>query len=97
MKQEKTLTTESGAPVADNQNSLTAGPRGPRLQFSDFIRTRKRDPKTNLRPNPTAVWDGRRNPNMQADSRSNWVSTRAKPWLLPDRFVHRRNSSPMAR
>ncbi len=25
------LTTESGAPVADNQNSLTAGPRGPVL------------------------------------------------------------------
>ena len=31
MKEEKTLTTESGAPVADNQNSLTAGPRGPLL------------------------------------------------------------------
>ena len=31
MKQEKTLTTESGASVADNQNSLTAGPRGPLL------------------------------------------------------------------
>ncbi|WP_243041453.1 catalase [Dyella sedimenti] len=27
----KTLTTASGAPVADNQNSLTAGPRGPLL------------------------------------------------------------------
>ena len=164
MKQEKTLTTESGASVADNQNSLTAGPRGPLLvqdwqlfekhahfnreripervvhakgsgaygnltiigdisrytkaqalqpgaqsecfvrfskvagergaadaerdlrgfaikvyteegnwdlagnntpifwvrdayKFSDFIRTQKRDPRTNLRPNPTAVWD----------------------------------------
>src|SRR6266853_6443959 len=31
MKEEKTLTTESGTPVADNQNSLTAGPRGPLL------------------------------------------------------------------
>ncbi len=31
MKDQKTLTTESGAPVADNQNSLTAGPRGPLL------------------------------------------------------------------
>jgi catalase len=31
MKEEKTLTTESGAPVADYQNSLTAGPRGPLL------------------------------------------------------------------
>src|SRR4030095_4357262 len=27
----KTLRTESGAPVADNQNSQTAGPRGPVL------------------------------------------------------------------
>ncbi|MGE8474848.1 MAG: catalase, partial [Paraburkholderia hospita] len=26
---ERNLTTASGAPVADNQNSLTAGPRGP--------------------------------------------------------------------
>ena len=25
----ETLTTASGSPVADNQNSLTAGPRGP--------------------------------------------------------------------
>jgi catalase len=31
LKHEKTLTTESGASVADNQNSLTAGPRGPLL------------------------------------------------------------------
>jgi catalase len=28
---QKTLTTSAGAPVADNQNSLTAGPRGPVL------------------------------------------------------------------
>ena len=27
----KQLTTSSGSPVADNQNSLTAGPRGPLL------------------------------------------------------------------
>ena len=27
----KTLTTTAGAPVADNQNALTAGPRGPVL------------------------------------------------------------------
>jgi len=27
----KTITTDSGAPVSDNQNSLTAGPRGPLL------------------------------------------------------------------
>src|SRR6266481_8643966 len=31
MKDQKKLTTESGAPVADNQNSLTAGARGPLL------------------------------------------------------------------
>jgi catalase len=30
-KEEKTLTTTAGNPVADNQNSLTAGPRGPVL------------------------------------------------------------------
>jgi len=29
MKQIPTMTTSSGAPVADNQNSLTAGPLGP--------------------------------------------------------------------
>ncbi len=27
----KTFTTEQGVPVADNQNSLTAGQRGPAL------------------------------------------------------------------
>jgi catalase len=31
----KTLTTDAGAPVPDNQNSLTAGPRGP-LLVQDF-------------------------------------------------------------
>ena len=31
MSERKTLTTESGAPVADNQNSQTAGPGGPVL------------------------------------------------------------------
>ena len=31
MKKEKKLTTAFGAPVADNQNVLTAGPRGPQL------------------------------------------------------------------
>ena len=30
-KKEKTLTTSAGNPVADNQNTLTAGPRGPVL------------------------------------------------------------------
>jgi len=28
MSESKKLTTSAGAPVADNQNSLTAGPRG---------------------------------------------------------------------
>jgi len=31
MNKKPTLTTTSGAPIADNQNSLTAGPRGPVL------------------------------------------------------------------
>src|SRR5260370_35423365 len=35
MTQKPTLTTSSGAPVADNQNSITAGPRGPVL-MQDF-------------------------------------------------------------
>ena len=35
MSQRTTLTTASGIPVADNQNSLTAGPRGPVL-LQDF-------------------------------------------------------------
>jgi catalase len=30
-KEKDTLTTNRGSPVADNQNSLTAGPRGPIL------------------------------------------------------------------
>src|SRR5919108_6488935 len=31
MSEKKTLTTAAGIPVGDNQNSLTAGPRGPLL------------------------------------------------------------------
>ena len=31
MTDKPTMTTTAGAPVADNQNSLTAGPRGPLL------------------------------------------------------------------
>jgi len=35
---EKTiLTTESGAPVADNQNSQTAGPHGPTLLQDQYL------------------------------------------------------------
>src|SRR5580698_7674523 len=35
MADEKKLTTSAGRPVGDNQNSLTAGPRGP-VVFEDF-------------------------------------------------------------
>ena len=31
MSDKKKLTTNAGCPVADNQNVLTAGPRGPQL------------------------------------------------------------------
>ena len=31
MSESKKLTTTAGAPIADNQNALTAGPRGPVL------------------------------------------------------------------
>jgi catalase len=31
MNEQKTLTTDAGIPVGDNQNSLTAGPRSPLL------------------------------------------------------------------
>ncbi|MDB5638690.1 MAG: catalase, partial [Bradyrhizobium sp.] len=36
MAKRPTLTTDSGMPVADNQNSITAGPRGPVL-MQDFV------------------------------------------------------------
>jgi catalase len=35
MAERPTLTTASGMPVADNQNTITAGPRGPVL-MQDF-------------------------------------------------------------
>jgi catalase len=31
MSEKKKLTTNAGAPVSDNQNVMTAGPRGPLL------------------------------------------------------------------
>jgi len=31
MSEQKTLTTAAGIPVSDNQNSITAGERGPTL------------------------------------------------------------------
>src|SRR6201997_5862080 len=36
MSQNHIMTTSSGAPVSDNQNSITAGPRGP-LLMQDFV------------------------------------------------------------
>ena len=33
MTDKKTLTTTAGAPIADNQNSMTAGPLGPLNAF----------------------------------------------------------------
>jgi catalase len=30
-QEKKRLTTSAGAPIADNQNAMTAGPRGPVL------------------------------------------------------------------
>lgn len=36
MEEKKTLTTAAGIPIGDNQNSLTAGPRGP-LLMQDWI------------------------------------------------------------
>jgi catalase len=38
--QPPTLTTASGAPVDDNQNSITAGPRGPVLLRVSLYRRR---------------------------------------------------------
>ena len=42
MSQNKILTTASGAPVADNQNSRSAGPLGP-LSFSLAMPIKKPD------------------------------------------------------
>ena len=36
MAKRPTLTTDGGMPIADNQNSITAGPRGPVL-MQDFV------------------------------------------------------------
>ena len=37
MSDKPTLTTESGAPVTDNQNSQTAGPGGPTLLQDQYL------------------------------------------------------------
>ena len=37
MSKKPILTTESGAPVADNQNSQTAGPHGPTLLQDQYL------------------------------------------------------------
>ena len=33
MKKKQKLTTRNGAPVVDNQNTMTAGPRGPAVMM----------------------------------------------------------------
>jgi len=43
MADKPVMTTAGGAPVADNQNSLSAGPRGP-LLMQDFHLPRARAP-----------------------------------------------------
>jgi len=35
MSDQKKLTTNAGAPIVDNQNIMTAGPRGPALLSAD--------------------------------------------------------------
>src|SRR5450631_4363439 len=35
-EQKKTMTTDGGRPIGDNQNSITVGPRGP-VVFEDFL------------------------------------------------------------
>jgi len=41
MSKPSIMTTANGAPVGDNQNSLTAGPRGP-LLAQDWRRSRRK-------------------------------------------------------
>ena len=45
MTERPTLTTTAGAPIADNQNAITAGPRGPVLMH-DYQLLEKLAPKT---------------------------------------------------
>jgi hypothetical protein len=65
MTERPTVTTTAGAPVADNQNSITAGPRGPLLMegyqlieklarpiFSGPAAIRLRQPRFRGRPSP---------------------------------------------
>lgn len=39
MSDKKKLTTNAGCPVVDNQNVMTAGPRGPQLLFENTARS----------------------------------------------------------
>jgi catalase len=62
MTQKPTLTTSSGAPVADNQNSITAGPRGPVLMQDFYLleklahQNRERIPERTVHAKGSAAW-----------------------------------------
>jgi catalase len=54
------LTTSAGNPIADNQNSLTAGPRGPLLlQDYQLIEKLAHQNRERIPERPTAVCDSR--------------------------------------
>jgi len=55
MSESKILTTTAGTPVADNQNALTAGPRGPGRDGQKGKGKRRNIPTGNHEGNPTAM------------------------------------------
>src|SRR4030088_1272574 len=62
MAKRPTLTTTGGMPVSDNQNSITAGPRGPVL-MQDFLlleklahQNRERIPERTVHANGSAAY-----------------------------------------
>ena len=50
MPRKKKLTRTTGAPVADNQNALTAGPRGPMLLQDVCQKRRSNEKRGGLKP-----------------------------------------------
>src|SRR5690606_39636110 len=52
---DKTLTTAAGAPVANNNHSLTAGPRGPRLLQDVWLIDKLAQDRKSTRLNPSPV------------------------------------------
>ena len=58
MSKKPTLTTTPGAPVADNQNAITAGPRGPWLapdyQLIEKLAHQNRSASRSVRSTPKA-------------------------------------------